>query len=152
MGSQRVRYDWVTFVYITTTPGGSDSKESTCNVGDQGSIPGLGMSPGEGSGNLFKHSCLENPMGRGAWRATVHGVEKSWTRLSDEWLSLSHSWKLWCSQWSRGRFFYFFFNSFAFSVIQWMLAIWSLVPAFSKSSLYTWNLSVHVFLKPSLKA
>ena len=51
-------------------------KESVCNAGDAGLIPGLGRSPGEGHGNPLQCSCLENPMGRGAWRATVHGVEK----------------------------------------------------------------------------
>ena len=48
-------------------PDGSDSKESACNEGDQGSIPGLGRSPGEGNGNSLQHSCLKNPMDRGAW-------------------------------------------------------------------------------------
>ena len=48
-------------------PGDSDSKESACNVWDLGSIPGSGRSPGEGNGNPFQHSCLENPMDRGAW-------------------------------------------------------------------------------------
>ena len=56
-------------------PGGSDSEESACNAGDLGSIPGLGKSPGVGKGNPLQYSCLENPMYRGAWRATVHGVE-----------------------------------------------------------------------------
>ena len=64
-------------------PGGSDSKESTCNAGDLGSIPGLGRSPGEGNGYPLQYSCLEYPMDRGAWRATVHRVTKSQTRLSD---------------------------------------------------------------------
>ena len=64
-------------------PGGSDSKESSCNAGDLGSILGLRRFLEEGNGNPFQHSCLENPMGRGAWQATVHGVEKSRTRLSD---------------------------------------------------------------------
>ena len=64
-------------------PGGSEVKASTCNVGDLGSIPGSGRSPGEGNGNLLQSSCLENPMDRGAWWATVHGVAKSQTRLSD---------------------------------------------------------------------
>ena len=64
-------------------PGGTDSKESTCNSGDPGSIPGSGRSPEEGNGNSLQYSCLENPMDRGAWRATVHGVAKSWTLLSD---------------------------------------------------------------------
>ena len=60
-------------------PGSSDGKESTCNVGHLGSISGLGRSPEEGHGNPFQYSCLENPMERGAWRATVHGVAKSLT-------------------------------------------------------------------------
>ena len=55
-------------------PGGSDSEESACNVGDLGSIPGSGRSPGEGNGNPLQYSCLENSMDRGAWRATLHGV------------------------------------------------------------------------------
>ena len=50
---------------------------------DSGSIPGLGRCPGEEHGNPLQYPCLENPMDRGAWRATVHGVAESWTRLSD---------------------------------------------------------------------
>ena len=64
-------------------PDSSDSKESACNVGEPGSIPGSGRSPGEGNGNLLQYSCLKNSMDRGAWQATVHGVTKSWTQLSD---------------------------------------------------------------------
>ena len=60
-------------------PGGSDGKESACNEGDLGLIPGLGRFPGEGNGNPLQYSCLENPMDRGAWWATVHGVSKSQT-------------------------------------------------------------------------
>ena len=63
--------------------GGSDSKESACNAGDPGSIPGLGRSPGEGNGYPLQYSCLENSMDRGAWLATVHVVARSQTRLSD---------------------------------------------------------------------
>ena len=59
-------------------PGGSDGKESACNA-LTASVPGSGISPREGSGNLLQYSCLENPMGRGAWWATVHGVAKSQT-------------------------------------------------------------------------
>ena len=51
---------------------------------DMGSVPGSGRSPGGGHGNLLKYACLENPMNRGAWWTTVHGVAKSWTRLSDQ--------------------------------------------------------------------
>ena len=64
-------------------PGGSEVKVSACNVGDLGSIPGSVRSPGEENGNPLQYSCLENPMDGGAWWATVHGVAKSWTRLSD---------------------------------------------------------------------
>ena len=61
-------------------PGGSDNKESACNVGDLGSVSGLGKSSGKGTGNPLQYSCLENPMDRGTWQATVHGVAKSWIR------------------------------------------------------------------------
>ena len=50
--------------------GSSDGKKSACNVGDSGSIPGLGRSPGEGNDNPLQSSCLENSMGRGAWWAS----------------------------------------------------------------------------------
>ena len=64
-------------------PGSSDGKESTCNAGDPGSIPGLERSPGDGNGNLFQSSCLEKSMDRVACWATVHGVAKSRTHLGD---------------------------------------------------------------------
>ena len=54
-------------------------KTPPANAGDAGSVPGLGRSPGEGNGNPLQYSCLENPMDREAWWATVHGVTKSWT-------------------------------------------------------------------------
>ena len=57
-------------------PGGSDNKESACNAGNLGLIPGSGISPGEGNGNPLQYSCLENSIDRGAWWATVHGVSK----------------------------------------------------------------------------
>ena len=63
--------------------GGSEVKVSARNAGDLGSIPGSGRSPGEGNGNPLQYSCLENPMDGGAWWATVHGVAKSQTGLSD---------------------------------------------------------------------
>ena len=66
------------YVYF---PGGSQSKESAFSVGDPGSVPGLGRSRGEGHGNPLQYSCLENPMDRRAWWATVPGVTKSQTRL-----------------------------------------------------------------------
>ena len=58
-------------------------KESACNTGDLGLIPGSGRSPGEGNGYLLQYSCLENSMDKESWWATVHGVTKSWTGLSD---------------------------------------------------------------------
>ena len=64
-------------------PGGSDGKESACSAGDPSSILGLERSPGKGNGNPLQYSCLEDPMDRGAWWATVHGVVQSWTRLSN---------------------------------------------------------------------
>ena len=64
-------------------PGGSDGKESTCNSGDLGSIPGSGRFPGEGDGNPLQYSLLENPMDRGAWQVVVHRVTKIQTRLSN---------------------------------------------------------------------
>ena len=51
-------------------------KESACSAGDLGLIPGLGRFPGEGNGNPLQYSCLENPVDRGAWQATVHGVAR----------------------------------------------------------------------------
>ena len=57
--------------------------ESACNAGDPSLIPGLRRSPREGNDNPLQYSCLENPMDRGAWQTIVHGVAKSWTRLSD---------------------------------------------------------------------
>ena len=65
-------------------PSGSlDGKESACNSGDQGLIPGLGRSPGVGNDNPLQYSCRENSMDREAWRATVYGVSKSQTQLSN---------------------------------------------------------------------
>ena len=60
-------------------PGGSVVKNLPANVGDMGSIPGLGRFSGEGNGNPLQYSCLENPIDKGASQATVHGVAKSWT-------------------------------------------------------------------------
>ena len=69
-------------MYIQSFPGGSDGKESACNAGNLGSIPGSGRSPGEENGNPLQHSCLENSMDRGAWEVIVDGVTKSQTQLS----------------------------------------------------------------------
>ena len=58
-------------------------KNPPANAEDAGSIPGLGRSPGEGNGNPLQYCCLENPMDRGAWRVTVHGIAKRQTLLSE---------------------------------------------------------------------
>ena len=73
-------------------PHGSDGRESACNAGDLGSIPELERSPGEGNGNPLQYSCLENPMDRGAWWATVHGVAK--TGLSEKTTRADNAWSL----------------------------------------------------------
>ena len=64
-------------------PGGSVVKNPPANAGDMGSIPGSGRSPEEGNGDPLQYSCLGNPMDRRAWHATVHGLQKSQTQLSD---------------------------------------------------------------------
>ena len=74
-------------------PCGSDGKESACSVGDLGSIPGSGQSPGKGNGCPLQYSGLENSIDRGAWQATVHGLAKSQTQLS-----YFHFWSLMRSQ------------------------------------------------------
>ena len=74
------------FLYMPTIyddfPGSSGGKECACNAGDLGLIPGSARCPGEGNGNPFQYSCLENSVNIGAWRATVHGVAKSQIWLS----------------------------------------------------------------------
>ena len=81
-------------------PGGSAVKHSPAHIGDPGSVPGLGRSHGEGTGNALQYSYLKNPRNRGAWPAAVHGVAKIWTWLSD-WktsrryvLPISESWEV----------------------------------------------------------
>ena len=71
-----------TVPFSQSESGGSDSKESAYKVGDLGLIPGLGRFPGEENGHPLQYSSLGNPMDRGAWQATVHGVAKNQTRLS----------------------------------------------------------------------
>ena len=72
-------YIWSIICLISGFPGGSDGEESTCNIGNLGLIPASGRSSGEGNGYPLQYSCLENPMDRGAWRATVPGVTKRQT-------------------------------------------------------------------------
>ena len=72
----------LSFKNYSRRPGGSALKNPLANAGDVGSVPGPGRSPGEGNGNPLQYSCLGNPMDRAAWRATVHRVSKSQTRLN----------------------------------------------------------------------
>ena len=67
---------WLCLVLVAGFPHSSVGKESACNAGDPGSIPGLGRSPGEGNGNPFQYSLLENPMDRGSWWDTLHRITK----------------------------------------------------------------------------
>ena len=74
------RTDWFEYTQANFQFSGSlDGKASAYNAGDPGSIPGLGRPLGEGNGNPLQDSCPESPMDRGAWKATVHRVAKSWT-------------------------------------------------------------------------
>ena len=88
-------------------PGGASAKEPTSqcrlDISDAGSIPGSGKSRRGGHDNPFQYSCLENPMDRGAWRATVLGVKKSWTGLKQILPRKSHGWRslVGCSPWGR---------------------------------------------------
>ena len=91
---QGFHYHLSKFHIYALLSGGSESKATVRNVGDLGSIPGLGSSPGEGNGNPLKYPCLENPMDGTAWWATVHGVTKSRTRLSE--LPSLHFTLYWC--------------------------------------------------------
>ena len=78
------KHPWPSVGYAYHPRGGSDRQESDCNAVVGGSIPGWGRSPGKGNDNPLQYSCLENPMDRGAWWDTVHGVAKSQVRLSDQ--------------------------------------------------------------------
>ena len=79
-------------IFYLIFPPSSVSEKASCNAGDLGLIPGSGRFPGEENGNPLQYSCLEHSMDRGAWRATVHGVAKSQTWLSDQ--TTSRAWPL----------------------------------------------------------
>ena len=104
-------------------PGGSDGKVSAYNAGDPGSIPGSGRSSGEGNGNPLQYSCLENPTGRGAWWATVYGVAKSRTRLSDFTFTFT--------------FFSFDFSDFIMSWVHCLFSTWPWYMFCSLPNVYT---------------
>ena len=87
VAQSQIRLKWLSSssssMGILGFPGGSDNKESSCNARDLGLIPGSGRSLGKGNGNPLQYYCLEDSMDRGAWWATVHGVTKSQTQLSN---------------------------------------------------------------------
>ena len=105
--------------------GGSDSKESACNAGDLSSVPGWGRSPGEGNGYPFQYSYLENLTDRGAWRATVHGVAKSLTRLSNQ-LGLRGVADL---ALKIDRFWKFGINIYTLIYLKWVMYMYSSIPS-----------------------
>ena len=82
-----LHFKWLFLSWVFS--GGSDGKESACNVGDPGSVSGLGGSPEEGSAYPLQYSCLENSMGRGTWWDTVYGVTKSCSHCVTNTLTLS---------------------------------------------------------------
>ena len=82
-GQVNCSLDFASFIMFFGFPGSSDGKESASSAGDPGLIPGSGRSPGEGSAYQLQYSCLENPMDREAWWATVHRIIKSRTPLSN---------------------------------------------------------------------
>ena len=84
LGSHRVGHDWSDLA-AKGFPGGSGSKESACNAGDLGSIPGLGRSPGEGNGNFLKYSCLEDSMDRRGWELLSMGLQ----RVRHDWVTFT---------------------------------------------------------------
>ena len=86
---EKFRSFWETAIYNVWYPRRFSGNESACNVVDLGLIPGSGRSPGEGNGKPLQYSCLGNPMDRGAWWATVHGVAKSQTRRSTRSIHIS---------------------------------------------------------------
>ena len=77
VAQSRTRRKWLSTHACKVFPGGSGSRESACNVGGPGLLPGWGRASGEGNGYPLQSSCLENPKDRGAWRAIVHGVTES---------------------------------------------------------------------------
>ena len=81
MGGRRRGSDNPLCEFHNGFPGRSVVEDLPANAVDEGSISGLGRAPGDGNGNPLQYSCLGNPMDRGAWRATVHRVAKSWTPL-----------------------------------------------------------------------
>ena len=95
-----VRINWINTWHVWGPlgfPGSSDGKESACNAGDQGSIPGSGRSLGEENGNPLQYSCLENPMDREAWPTTVHGsqrVRHDWVTSLLSFMSEGHVWHI----------------------------------------------------------
>ena len=124
---------------------GSNGKESACNAGDPSSIPWSGRSPGGRNGNPLQYSCLENPMDRGAWWATVHGVAKSQTWLSD-WVCTYNTHYLlkklfiWLHQVLQHMGFYCGIVVQSLNRVQLFATPWTAACQASLSSTIAWNL------------
>ena len=139
------------FVFLFwSLPGGSDSKESSCNVGNPGSIPGLWRSPGEGNGNPLQYSCLGNPMDREVYQARVHRITKSWTQLTNTFTlslpDLLHSDRLGLStslQMAQFHSFLWHMSTNVFNMIRSVFSYVDLTEVFQglidKSVLQRWN-------------
>ena len=132
MGGSRKYWDWTDKENLIRLwraqiifPRWLSGKESSCNTGDLGLIPGMGRSPGEGNGNLLQDSCLDNPRGREAWRATVHRVSKSQTKLSG-WTHTSPlkslDFRIFCTA---QRIWPIFYNNFKWSIIYKKIKSWN---------------------------
>ena len=117
-----------TYPVLFLFPGSSDGKESACNVEDLYSFPGSGRSPGEGNGNPLQYSCLENPMDRGAWRATAHGLTKS-----QIWLSDQHTNSLFQDPFSSELFSMFSFRNIAEESVAEMVKEWLSIFLYKKN-------------------
>ena len=106
-----------------TKPWNSVSKESACNARDLGLIPGSGRSPRDGNGNPLQYSCLENPMDRGASLAIVHGINKSWTWLSD-WITTTN-WYVISTSITKHRYYQFVVAVKSLSCVQHFVTPWT---------------------------
>ena len=119
-----------------TKPWNSVSKESACNARDLGLIPGSGRSPRDGNGNPLQYSCLENPMDRGASLAIVHGINKSWTWLSD-WITTTN-WYVISTSITKHRYYQFVVAVKSLSCVQHFVTPWTVACQASLSFTISW--------------
>ena len=137
--SQICAYYFLTFLYLfchvyyESFPGGSDSKESACNARDPSTNPGSERFSGEGNGNTFQYSCLENSMDRGAWKSTVHGISKSrhnWSKNTFTLIYIMHSKMIhyvvftWFSTLHKWNYMYSFFHFYCILEYTWFTMLY----------------------------